>query len=64
VFLAGGPGQTNTDITELFAPIVRGFAPDRDILSIAPPSRGGSGVSSCRRRVERPHFRTRPSAPK
>jgi pimeloyl-ACP methyl ester carboxylesterase len=44
VFLAGGPGQTNTDITELFAPIVRGFAPDRDILSIALRGTGPSAI--------------------
>ena len=44
VFLAGGPGQSNTDLTTLFAPLVRAFAPDRDILSIALRGTGPSAI--------------------
>src|SRR5690348_10383962 len=44
VFLSGGPGQTNTDLTTLFTPLVKSFAPDRDILSIALRGTGPSAI--------------------
>jgi pimeloyl-ACP methyl ester carboxylesterase len=44
VFLSGGPGQSNTDLTTLFAPLVKSFAPDRDILSIALRGTGPSAI--------------------
>jgi pimeloyl-ACP methyl ester carboxylesterase len=44
VFLSGGPGQSNTDLTTLFAPIVKSFAPDRDVLSIALRGTGPSAI--------------------
>ena len=44
VFLSGGPGQSNTDLTTLFAPLVKSFAPDRDVLSIALRGTGPSAI--------------------